>query len=232
VAELGNGMPRIETVVFDVSGVLLNDLYAVWRADSEAYEICGMGKIESIESFKETFKLPIIEYHRSMGVPDIVMPKIEATFRRVYPKYISYIEIFPEVKAVLEKLRRENVRLAIASNIPSDFLSKHLQSFGIIGYFDVMTGQDDCKEQKPSPQPILVTLEKLKVEPKRSAYVGDMEEDIVAAKKASVCTIGICREEGYHPCWKLKRQNPDFLIRDLNQLSTIVRRCNRLADSH
>jgi pyrophosphatase PpaX len=224
-------MPRIETVIFDVSGVLLDDLYAVWKADSEAYEACGMGKIESIESFKETFKLPIIEYHRSMGVPDIVMPKIEAAFRQAYPKYISYIKIFPEVKTVLEKLRRENVRLAIASNIPSNFLSEHLQSFGIIKYFDVTTGQDDCREQKPSPQPILVTLEKLRVKPERSAYVGDMEEDIVAAKKAGVYTIGICRKEGYHPCWKLKRQDPDSLIRDLNQLSTIVRRGNRLADS-
>jgi HAD superfamily hydrolase (TIGR01549 family) len=224
-------MPRIETVIFDVSGVLLNDLYTVWKADSEAYEACGMGKIESIESFRETFRLPITEYHRSMGVPDIVMPKIEAAFRRIYPKYIRYIKIFPEVKAVLEKLRQENVRLAIASNIPSNFLSKHLQSFGIIEYFDVTTGQDDCKEQKPSPQPILVTLEKLGVKPECSAYVGDMEEDIVAAKKAGVYTIGICRKEGYHPRWKLKRQNPDSLIRDLNQLSAIVRRCNRLADS-
>jgi pyrophosphatase PpaX len=224
-------MPRIETVIFDASGVLLNDLYAVWKADSEAYETCGVGKIESIESFKETFKLPIIEYHRSMGVPDNVMPKIEAAFRRAYPKYVSYINIFPEVKTVLEKLRRENIRLAIASNIPSGFLREHLQSFGIIKYFDVTTGQDDCKEQKPSPQPILVTLEKLKVKPERSAYVGDMEEDIVAAKKAGVYTIGICRKEGYHLCWKLKRQNPDSLIHNLNQLLTIVKKGNTVSDS-
>ena len=206
-------------------------MYTVWKADSEAYEACGLGKIESIERFKETFKLPIVEYHRSMGVSDDVIPKLEAAFRRAYPKYSSYIKIFPEVKTVLDKLRRENVRLAIASNIPSDFLSEHLQSFGIIKYFDAMTGQDDCIEQKPSPQPILVTLEKLMVTAEHSAYVGDMEEDIIAAKKAGVYTIGICRKEGYHPCWKLKRQNPDSLIHNLNQLLTIVRKSNPVADS-
>jgi pyrophosphatase PpaX len=223
-------MPRLTTVVFDVSGVLLNDLYTVWKADSEAYESCGMGKIESVERFKENFRLPIIEYHKSMGAAEAVIPKLEATYRRAYLKYSDHIKIFPEVKNVLEKLRRENICLAIASNIPSDFLREHLETFGLRRFFEVVTGQDDCEEQKPSPQPILATLKKIDAKPEHSAYVGDMEEDILAGKNAGVCTIGICRKEGYHPCWKLKKQNPDFLIHDLNKLLTIVRSVNRSAD--
>jgi pyrophosphatase PpaX len=219
-------MPQIKTFIFDVSGVLLNDLHTVWKADSEAYEFCGMGKIKSIESFKETFKMPIIEYHRSMGVPDDMIPRLEATYRQAYQKYSNHIRIFPEVKTVLDKLQRKKIQLSIASNIPSDFLNEHLESFGITKYFEVATGQDDCKEQKPSPQPILVTLKKLEAKPENSAYIGDMEEDMIAGKKAGVRTIGICRKEGYHPIWKLKRQNPDFLIHDLYQLLTIVKKEN------
>jgi HAD superfamily hydrolase (TIGR01549 family) len=224
-------MSQLRTVVFDVSGVLLNDLYTVWKADSEAYESYGMGKIESIESFKKNFRLPIYDYHKSMGVPDDMIPRLEATYRQAYQKYSGHISIFPEVKKVLTNLRRENIRLAIASNIPSDFLREHLQTFRINNFFDVVTGQDDCNEQKPSPQPILATLKKLEEKPEHSAYVGDMEEDILAGKNAGVCTIGICRKEGYHPCWKLKRQNPDFLIHNLNQLLIIVGEANCLANS-
>jgi pyrophosphatase PpaX len=216
-------MPQIKTLIFDVSGVLLNDIYTVWKADSEAYESCGVGKIESIESFRESFKMPIIEYHRSMGVPDDLIPKLETKYRQAYQKHSDRIKVFPEVKNVLEKLQQENIQLAIASNIPSDFLNEHLDRFGIAKYFAVVTGQDDCNEQKPSPQPILVTLNKMEAKPERSAYVGDMEEDMLAGKKAGVTTIGICREEGYHPCWKLRRQNPDFLIKNLNQILTIVK---------
>jgi len=217
-------MSRLETIIFDVSGVLLDDLYAVWKADSEAYEAYGIRKIEGIEDFREKFKLPIHEYHKSMGVPDEIVPKIEAEYRRAYQKYDHTIRIFPEVKEVLQRLRANKINLAIASNIPSDFLREHLQRFGIDEFFQVATGQDDCREQKPSPEPILVTLRKLKADPKSSAYVGDMEEDIIAGKRANVITIAICRERGYHPCWKLRRQKPNYIISSLWDLIPIVNR--------
>ena len=215
-------MRRIETIVFDVSGVLLDDLHVVWKSDSEAYETCGFGKIESVEKFRETFKLPIYEYHGSMGVPEEAVPIIEAEFRRAYQKYNSLIKVFPEVKDVLSKLRDEKIVLAIASNIPSDFLSEHLQRFGLDGYFDVVTGQDDCEEQKPSPEPILSTLGRLGSKPESSAYVGDMEQDMIAGRRAGVCTIAICRETGYHHCWRLKRHDPDLVIFDLHDLLRVI----------
>ena len=217
---------RIETILFDASGVLIDDIYTVWKADSDAFEACGFERIGSIEKFKELFKLPIAEWCRSMGLPDNIIPKIEREYRRAYPKYSGHIKIFPEVKGVLEKLRQKKLNLAVVSNIPSRFLGEHLQRFGIDKYFNVITGQDDCKEQKPSPKPILISLEKLRSKPEQSAYVGDMEEDVIAGKRAHLYTFAICRDKSYHPCWKLKRQNPDFIISDLNELLTLVKMLN------
>lgn len=215
-------MRRIGTVVFDASGVLINDIYTVWRADSDAFEACGFGRIESIKKFKESFKLPICEWYRAMGVPENTMGKLETEFRRAYPKYSGLIKIFPEVGSVLKKLTEDKTNLAVASNIPSPFLREHLQRFGIDRYFDVVTGQDNCKEQKPSPRPILVTLEKLGSKPEYSAYVGDMEEDIIAGKRAHVYTFAVSRDGSYHSRWKLERQNPDFFISDLNGLVAAI----------
>lgn len=219
-------MRRLETVIFDVSGVLIDDLYTVWKTDSDAFVSCGFGKIENIEKFKESFKLPVYEYYKDRGVPENAIPKLKKEWRRVYPKYSGFIKIFPEVKSILKKLKEEKLNLAVASNIPSLFLREHLQRFRIDGYFDVITGQDDCEEQKPSPRPLLVTLEKLGSKPEQSAYVGDMEEDIIAGKRAHVYTFAITRNGGYHPIWRLKRQSPDFLISDLDELLTIVKRLN------
>jgi len=215
-------MRRLEAVIFDVSGVLLDDLYAVWKADSEAYEACGIGKIGSIGEFREKFKLPIYEYHKSMGVPDEIIPRLEAEYRRAYRKYDYTIRIFPEVKSVLQKLQANRIKLAIASNIPSDFLREHLQRFEIDGFFEAVTGQDDCREQKPSPEPILATLRRINSNPNFSAYVGDMEEDIIAGKRAGAITVAICRERGYHPCWRLRRQKPNFIISSLWDVLSLV----------
>lgn len=219
-------MRRIETIIFDVSGVLIDDLYTVWKADSDAFEACGFARIESLDRFKETFRFPISEYCKAMRVPDNIIPKMEKEFRRAYPKYSGYIKIFPEVEGVLKRLKQDETVLAVVSNIPSLFLREHLQTFAIDEYFDAITGQDDCEDKKPSPKPILVTLEKLGSKPEQSAYVGDMEEDIISGKRAHVYTFAMSRDGSYHPSWKLKRQNPDFFISDLNELLTIVKTLN------
>lgn len=216
-------MKKIDTIIFDGSGVLIDDLHTVWKADSDAFEACGFGRIESLEQFKEDFRFPLSEYCKVKGVPSNLTPRIETEFRRAYPKYSSYIKIFPEVKSVLKKLKQIKTALAVVSNIPSLFLVEHLERFGIDEYFDAVTGQDDCEEKKPSPKPILITMEKLGGKPERSAYVGDMEEDIISGKRARVCTIAVSRDGSYHPDWRLKKQNPNFLISDLTELIPLVK---------
>lgn len=215
-------MRRLDTIIFDVSGVLLNDLYAVWKADSDALDACGFKTIENIERFKELFKFPISKFYRTMGIPNKSIPALENKFRHFYPKYVNYIKIFPEVKPLLKTVKQMKKRLAIVSNIPSQFLLEHLQKFQINKYFEVVTGQDDCEEQKPSPKPILITLQKLRSNPKESVYIGDMEEDIISGRRADVYTCAISRDESYHPLWKLKRQKPDFIIKTLFELCTIL----------
>lgn len=86
----------------------------------------------------------------------------------------------------------------------------------------MVTSQDDCDEKKPSPKPILITLEKRVSKPEQAAYVGDMEEDIVVGRRAHTYPIAVCRNDSYHPSWKHERQKPDFLISNLNELLPIV----------
>jgi HAD superfamily hydrolase (TIGR01549 family) len=211
---------KFQAVVFDVSGTLLDDLYTVWRANSQALEACGF-KVLTLEEFKERFQLPIPEFLRSLGVPPQAIQEVDKRFREFYPRYAPHVKIFPEVEEVLEQLKNRRIPLGVASNIPSRFLRGHLEDFGIASYFTVITGQEDCDEQKPSPKPILVTLEKMGMRPQEALYVGDMEEDILAGKRAGVITAAISREGSYHPQWRLKKQSPDYLISNLRELLMI-----------
>jgi len=49
-------------------------------------------------------------------------------------------------------------------------------------------------------------------------YVGDMEENIMAGKRANAITVAIVRNESYHPRWRLERHNPDYIISSLEEL--------------
>ena len=209
-------------IVFDVSGTILDDLYVVWRANSDAYEAFGFDGFKTLEDFKKKFKLPVPEFHEANGVPPELIKQVDRKFREFYPRYASKVRIFPEVKDVLYQLKKEKVLLGIASNIPTVFLREHLKNFNIESYFSAITGQEDCDEQKPSPKPVLVTLEKLGVQPSEAIYIGDMEEDIIAGKRANTYTGAISRKESYHPRWRLKRQNPDCMVSNLGELLVLL----------
>lgn len=54
-----SSMRKIDALIFDVSGVLINDLPAVWLANRDAYSFYGYHMFSSIDEYKERFKLPI-----------------------------------------------------------------------------------------------------------------------------------------------------------------------------
>ena len=210
-------------VIFDASGTIWDDLYVVWRANSEAYNALGLEGFKTLEEFRRKFKLPVPEFHKANGIPSDLIKQVDGKFREFYPRYASQVRIFPEVEDVLYQLKGKKVLLGIASNIPTVFLREHLRNFKIESYFGAITGQEDCDEQKPSPKPVLVTLNKLGVKPPEAIYVGDMEEDIIAGKRANTYTVAITRKESYHPRWRLKRQEPDYIISDLGELFALFK---------
>lgn len=209
---------QIKAIVFDASGTLLDDIVTVWRTNLAAYAALGFEGPKTLEDFRATFRLPVAEFHRANGIPPDLLGEVDSIFRQSYPRFAPGVKVFPEVTEVLSALERLEMTMGIASNIPALFLREHLSKLGIDGYFAAVTGQEDCDEQKPSPKPILATAEKLRVRPEQTVYVGDMEEDMIAGRKANVLTAAIVRKESYHPRWRLERQSPDFIISDIREL--------------
>lgn len=216
----GINMP-IKVIMFDASGTLIDDINAVYGANSDAYAALGVEGPKTLEEFKNKFKLPAWEFHLESGIPPERVKEVDRKFREFYPKYAQNVTIFPEVISVLNELKQRGAVLAVASNIPTVFLRDHLKRLEIDKYLDTITGQEDCDEQKPSPKPILFTVKKLGARPHESMYVGDMEEDIIAGKQAEAKTMGIVRARSYQPRWRLERQNPDYIISDLRELLAV-----------
>jgi beta-phosphoglucomutase-like phosphatase (HAD superfamily) len=62
-------MRKINSLIFDVSGVLIDDACTVWKANNDAYSSCGYSTFHSIEDFKQKFKPPISAFHKANRVP-------------------------------------------------------------------------------------------------------------------------------------------------------------------
>jgi HAD superfamily hydrolase (TIGR01549 family) len=207
----------MNALIFDSSGVLIDDLNPVWLAERKTLSFYGYDE-PSLDRFRETFKLPISKYYESIGVKTN-LEELDRKWQEVYKGYKSSIKLFPEVEDVLKKLKG-SIKLGVSSATPDNLLKEQLSQFGIYEYFDAVSGSKDFREEKS--EIILATLSKLRAKPESSAYVGDMEEDVIAGKEVGVYTIAVNREGAYHPIEKLKRHNPDCIITSLNDLLYIV----------
>ena len=65
-------------------------------------------------------------------------------------------------------------------------------------YFKVDVSYEDTINHKPDPEPLLLAAQKLGVLPEDCVYVGDVENDVVAAKAAGMKSILYSNDKLYN----------------------------------
>ena len=213
----------IKLVIFDASGTLLNDFSVTWKAVSKILVHFGK-QTDDLITFRKNFRLPYWNYFVDKGIAsDTAKSELPALYSKFYLELIDEVELFPDVEEVTESLRNISIKLAIASQTPKEALSKILGGSSIRDKFNMILGLGDYQEPKPSPESILIVLNKLGVSAAETIYVGDMAEDIVSARRAGVIPVAIYRREAaYHTKSYLEEEHPAFIINDLRELVKIV----------
>jgi phosphoglycolate phosphatase len=98
--------------------------------------------------------------------------------------------LYPGVLEALQRLAENGVRLAVISNKHEALCRLIMEALGIAGLFEVICGGDTFPERKPSPLPLLRTLEHLGIAAQEAVMVGDSINDIQAGQQAGIATIG------------------------------------------
>jgi HAD superfamily hydrolase (TIGR01509 family) len=101
-----------------------------------------------------------------------------------YHQFISKMEIEPDLKALIRKLRPQ-YKTAIATN-RTDSMKRVLSQHGLEHFFDLVVTTMDVDKPKPHPDQLLKILGFFQVEPKSLLYVGDSKLDELSAKAAGV----------------------------------------------
>jgi phosphoglycolate phosphatase len=124
--------------------------------------------------------------------------------------------LYPGVRAALDTLAENNIRMAIISNKNESLSRLILKSLGIDHFFEAICGGDTFPEMKPSPLPLLRVADCFGVAPGEAVMVGDSINDIQAGRRAGITTIGCIWGYG----------GPD----DLLDADRMAYSCNELAD--
>ncbi|HVW08895.1 MAG TPA: HAD family hydrolase [Bryobacteraceae bacterium] len=137
-------------------------------------------------------------------------------FRR---EYLPKVKPFPALHQLFERLKRDRIKIALASSAKRDELEAYKQITGIGPYLEAATSSDDAAESKPDPGIFLAALNGLRgVEPSQALVVGDTPYDAEAAARAGMPAVGVLCG-GFAPekliaagCRKLYRDPEELLL--------------------
>ncbi|MEJ2216173.1 MAG: HAD family hydrolase [Gemmatimonadota bacterium] len=132
------------------------------------------------------------------------------------------LEVFPDVRPTLERLREEGYRLAVVSNWQCG-LGHFCVELGLGGLFRAVIVSAEVGAEKPDRRMFEEACRHLKTEPRQVLHVGDSpDEDVEGAQAAGLNALLICRDHDAAPAGST-------CIRTLEELPGRVKPANRPA---
>ncbi len=114
-----------------------------------------------------------------------------------------------------------DIPLGIVSSAPRQKIMDELHRHGLGHVFATVVAYEDSPEVKPAPAPLLLAAERIGVAASDCVYIGDMVEDIQAAKAADMKSVAVTW--GIHIEKRLEAAGPDARADDFNELLAILR---------
>jgi HAD superfamily hydrolase (TIGR01549 family) len=184
----------ISAAIFDLDGTLLdsNDLHV--KAWQETFR--HFGKEISVEKLREQIGkggdqyLPVFLNEREMR--EIGQQVDEFRGQIFQEKYLPRVRPFPRVRALLERLRSDGKKIALASSGKAEEVDHYAKLAGIDELVESQTTADDVVHSKPKPDVFIAALRTLgNLLPEQAIAVGDTPYDVEAAKKINLPTIAL-----------------------------------------
>ena len=211
--------------MFDLDGTLVNTVDAIIKSINQSRLNAGF----PLRSSHELFALVGLEPTKFFEDLQISSREIESLvfdFRSELSK-INFTEadVYPGVRELLQYLKQNNVRLAIATNKPSPNAEKLLARVGLLDFFETVQGSEPGLHSKPEGDILRKCLAKLEVH--NAVMVGDRVEDVLAAKKVSISSIGI--GQTYHTIEDFQENGASFAYSSILELVRFLEKGSNLS---
>ena len=185
----------VDTVLFDMDGVLIDATEWHYDALNEALEIFGfeIGREEHLARFngmttRKKLEILTLEKELPRELHDIISEvKQDRTLR------IAARKCFPTAAhlILLSTLKNNGVRVGVVTNsirMTTEFM---LQYSGVSKFLDVLVTNEDVENPKPAPDGYLLAMKKLDSNPANTVVVEDGMHGIQAAKAAGARVVEV-----------------------------------------
>jgi HAD superfamily hydrolase (TIGR01509 family) len=191
IARVGD---RIDAVVFDNDGLLLDTEEAWTRAEKTLFD--RHGGTFTIEQKRDLIgsspTTTAVKLEAMLEMPGRGLTLVEELHDLVMEETLAGVPPRPGALELLEAVRARGLPAAVASNSARAFVERALSVAGLLdGQFDVVVTADDVEHPKPAPDLYLAACAALGTEPTRSAALEDSATGVEAARAAGMFVVAV-----------------------------------------
>lgn len=189
-------MAKIEVVIFDLDGVLIDSKDLHYEALNEAlrnygseFEITLREHATKYDGLSTKRKLQIL--HEDKGLPAQYFESIWKLKQEITVRMLGEIEPDRELISFMQYLTKRGLKLAVASNSVRNTIEIVLTSLGVIKFFSIILSNEDVNFAKPNPEIYWKTMMYFGVMPESAVIFEDSYVGRLAAQRSGARLVPI-----------------------------------------
>ncbi|GAB6168535.1 HAD family phosphatase [Clostridium carnis] len=186
-------MNNITAAIFDLDGTLVDSMWVWEKIDIEYLSQKGYTVPKNINeeithlSFLETAKY----FKNRFNLEDSLEEIMDTWNRMAFDYYSNTIKLKTGAFEFLNKLKENNIKIALATSNSVPLLEATLKNNGIFDLFDAITTTDEANKPKNYPDIYLLSANKLSVKPENCVVFEDIVQAINGAKAAGMKVVAV-----------------------------------------
>jgi N-acetyl-D-muramate 6-phosphate phosphatase len=213
-----------KTIIFDMDGTLFDSIHALHEVVSHLIQERGCQPIskENFRGVVDKGSKAMIQHSFKLAEND---PRIATIQKNLLTNYLAIMAdktpFFPPALELFSQLKEKNISWGIVTNRPEYLAQPLIEKYNLNKLTPCLVFGDTLEKAKPHPEPLLHACKLLNADPQHSLYVGDTENDMIAAKAAGMQAI--FAQYGYLR-YDSKQQNLqyNFAINNLTELLRLI----------
>jgi HAD superfamily hydrolase (TIGR01509 family) len=183
----------MKAVIFDLDGVLIDSEPLHAMADNQLLKETGIDVPENyFDRFvgwtnKAMWEAIKKDWDIILSAEELVELQMPLKLKLLHK---SDYEPIPGVIELLERIRKTEIPMVIASSSPRQFIEAVIEKIEIKQYFAKWVSGEEVEHSKPEPDIFLKVAELLNVNPRECIVIEDSTSGIIAAKRAGMWCIG------------------------------------------
>ena len=193
VVAISHAAKRLEAVIWDFNGTLIDDVDLVVRSVNVQLAKRGLTLL-TIERYRDVFGFPVADYNRKVGL-DPKAESMEALASEFHDEYVPGLPdcpLYDGVVDALERFKEKGARQFVLSAMEEELLRSTIERLRIHDYFEGVYGlehfEGDSKLARAQE-----LLRDFAIRPETALLIGDTDHDAEVAQALGLSVVLIAQ---------------------------------------